>query len=247
MSGSAPTAPGRRERSNTIMSKTAIIEAVRFLDLDVTKRLLEAKPGLLSVTDREGRNLLHLACSASPAKLQVPNAAQARFVSYLLDRGFEIDTLVGKDACTALFFAVARARNPTLVNLLIQRGAKPTSAPGGGLFAAGWWDDVENLKLLIAAGARVDIVVGVTPFLAAWCWRKFAAAKFLARSGADVNYQDDRGKTALHHGVEKEFDPMLLKWLVRHGASPDVSDSDGVSPRERASRKRDKRFLAALS
>jgi ankyrin repeat protein len=70
-------------------------------------------------------------------------------------------------SATALFFAVARARNPTLVRLLLERGAKPTAAPGGG--------------------------------------------------------------------------------LVEHGASADVRDNDGVSPRLRASRKRDKRFFRALA
>jgi ankyrin repeat protein len=120
------------------------------------------------------------------------------------------------------------------------------SAPGGGLFAAGWWDDTANLELLIHAGARIDIVVGVTPFLASWCWKKFKAAKLLALNGANVNFRDDKGRTALHHGVEKEFDPSVLRWLVNHGASPEIKDREGMSARLRASRKRDKRFLAAL-
>jgi hypothetical protein len=47
-------------------------------------------------------------------------------------------------------------------------------------------------------------------------------------------------------GVEKEFDPAHLAWLVDHGASPDIQDKHGVSARERASRKRDKRWLDAL-
>jgi hypothetical protein len=64
--------------------------------------------------------------------------------------------------------------------------------------------------------------------------------------GADVNFKDQKGKTALHHGIEKEFDPALLAWLVTHGASPDIDDNTGVSARLKASRKRDKRFLAAL-
>jgi ankyrin repeat protein len=229
------------------VSRTAIIASVQALDLEATRRILDRKPSLLRVIDRQGRNLLHIGCSASPAKLGVSTAVQTRMVRFLLDGGFDIDLPVGRDACTALFFAVARARNPALVKLLLDRGAHATAAPGGGLFAAGWWEDLKNLALLIDAGAHIDIVVGVTPFFACWCWKRFGAAKFLALKGANVNYRDRTGKTALHYGVEKGFEPRLLKWLVKHGASPDLSDDDGVSPRLMASRKRDKRFAAALT
>ena len=228
------------------MSKGAIIEAVKRLDLGATEKLLRAKPALLTVTDRQGRNLLHLACSASPRTLRVPDETSVRMAEMLLERGTAIDEPVGRDACTPLFFAVARARNPRLVDFLIERGARVAAAPGGGLFAAGWWDDVENLDLLIGAGAEIDVVVGVTPFLASWCWKRFEAAKFLALKGADVNYRDQKGRTALYHGVEKEYDPSLLSWTVQHGASPDIAADNGVTPRAKASRKRDKRFFNAL-
>jgi ankyrin repeat protein len=228
------------------MSKAAIIEAVKTLDLAAARRLLEAKPALLTTTDREGRNLLHLASSVSVDDLRLPKRTQIQFVKFLVDRGFDIDLPVGRDKCTPLFFAVARARNPALVKFLLERGAKPSNAPGGGLFAAGWWDDVASLKLLIGGGAQVDVVVGITPFLASWGWKRFAAAKALALNGADVNYQDAKGRTALHHGIEKEFDPSLLTWLIKHGASPDVPDRQGVTARARASRKRDKQFFEAL-
>jgi len=227
-------------------SKARLIEAVRALDLASVRAQLDVKPSLLAVTDRQGRNLLHQACGASWRQLQVPEVLSAGVVNLLLDRGIEIDEPYGRDKCTALFEAVARARNPTLVKLLIKRGAKVASAPGGGLFAAGWWDDVNNLETLLDHGARIDVVVGVTPFLASWLWRRFEAAKALARRGANVNYQDKKGRTALHHGVEREYDPALLRWLVDHGASPDIPDRDGVSARLRASRKRDKRFVLAL-
>jgi ankyrin repeat protein len=229
------------------MSKAAIIEAVKSLDLPAARRLLEAQPALLAVTDREGRNLLHLASSVDAGDLRQSSRTQIQLVTFLLERGFEIDLPVGRDKCTPLFFAVARARNPALVKYLLDGGAKPANAPGGGLFAAGWWDDVASLKLLVGAGAPVDVVVGITPFLASWCWKRFAAAKAFALNGADVNYQDAKGRTALHHGVEKEFDPSLLAWLVRHGASPDVADRQGVTAGAKASRKRDKRFFDALN
>ena len=228
------------------MSKARLLDAVQKLDLGSARERLRASPSLISTVDRQGRNLLQLACCVSTSTLHVSRSAQTRVVNYLLDSDFAIDAPVGRDKCTALFFAVARARNPLLVTLLLDRGAKVELAPGGGLFAAGWWDDTENLKLLLRAGARIDVEVGVTPFLACWCWKRFKAAKLLAENGANVNYRDARGWTALRHGVEKQFDSALLKWLVARGASPDIGDREGISPRMMAARKRDKRFLAAL-
>jgi hypothetical protein len=39
------------------------------------------------------------------------------------------------------------------------------------------------LDVLISSGAPIDVGGGETPFLACWEWRKFKAAKFLARKG----------------------------------------------------------------
>jgi uncharacterized protein len=231
------------------MSKTRIIEAVKQLDVDAVRALLATEPDLLSVTDRRGFNLLHLACCVPCADLGFAESQSAKMVSLLLDCGLDVESKLPpeQDRCTALFFAVARGRNATLIKLLLKRGAKVQNAPGGGLFAAAWHDDVGNLDLLVKAGAKIDVVVGTTPFLAAWMWKKFEAARFLAKRGADVNFVDPKSRrTALHYGVEKEFDPAQLAWLVDHGASPDIKDKSGVSARDRASRKRDQRWLAAL-
>ena len=231
------------------MSKTRMIEAVKQLDVDAVRALLGTEPDLLRVTDRHGFNLLHLACCVPCADLGFAESQSAKMVSLLLDRGLDVESKLPpeQDRCTALFFAVARGRNATLIKLLLKRGAKVQNAPGGGLFAAAWHDDVGNLDLLVKAGAKIDVVVGMTPFLAAWMWKKFEAARFLAKRGADVNFLDPKtGRTALHYGVEKEFDPAQLAWLVDHGASPDIKDKSGVSARDRASRKRDKRWLDAL-
>lgn len=225
------------------MSKTRLIEAVKRLDLEETRRILDAKPELIEVWNDQGRNLLHLACSADCKKLKKPETAAAKMVAFLLDQGFDIeeDGGAGPDLCKPIWFATAKGRNATVVRLLIKRGAAPN-----GLYAAGWWEDIAILNLLIDAGADKEVVVGVTPFLACWGWKKFKAAKALALKGANVDVQDQRGRTALHLGIEKEFDPALLKWLVKHGASPDIPDRDGVSARLKASRKRNKKFAAAL-
>lgn len=225
------------------MSKTRLIEAVKNLDLQETTAILEDKPELLKVWNDQGRNLLHLACSVDCKKIGKPESAAAKFVAFLLDRGLDIEEEggAGPDLCKPIWFATARGRNAAVVKLLIKRGAQPT-----GLYAAGWWDDTHILKLLIDAGADLEVVVGVTPFLACWDWGRFRSAKMLALRGANVNVQDKRGRTALLIGIEKEFDPALLKWLVAHGASADIPDRDGVTARAKASRKRNQQFLAAL-
>lgn len=227
-------------------SKTAVIEAVRQLDTGAAAAILDADASLLTVNDRAGRNLLHIACAAAVSKLDGFRGTQVRLAGLLLDRGLPIDQPYGRDACTGLFEAVARARNIDLVRFLLGRGADVNTAPGGGLFAAGWWQDIDILEVLLDAGADIEVVVGVTPFLACWSSQRFEAAKALVRRGADINYQDAKGRTALHLALEKEFDPRLLTWLVEHGASPDLEDGDRVSARLKASRKRDPRFLAAL-
>ena len=226
------------------MSKTRLIEAVKTLDLKETQRILEAKPELLEVWNDQGRNLLHLACSADCKKLRKPASSARRMVTFLLDRGLDIEEEggSGRDLCKPIWFATARGRNKILVKYLIDRGATPT-----GLYAAGWWEDIDILNLLIDAGADKEVVVGETPFLACWGWQRFKAAKALALKGANVNVQDKRGRTALHIGIEREFDPKLLKWLVQHGASPDIPDREGVTPRQKASRKRNTQFLAAIT
>ena len=232
------------------MSKTRMIEAVKQLDVEAVRDLLATKPALLNVTDRRGFNLLHLACCVPCADLGIAESQSARMVNLLLDHGLDVESKLPaeQDFCTALFFAVARGRNATLIKLLLKRGAKVQNAPGGGLFAAAWYDDVRHLDLLVKAGAKIDVVVGMTPFLAAWTWKKFEAARFLVKSGADVNFAEPKsGRTALHYGVEKEYDPAQLAWLVDHGASADIKDKGGISAHERAARKRDKRWLAALA
>ncbi len=73
------------------MSKTRIIEAVQRLDLETTTELLDAKPAFLKVINRQGRNLLHIACGASCSRLKVAESKAARMVNFLLDRGMNIE------------------------------------------------------------------------------------------------------------------------------------------------------------
>ena len=138
------------------MSKARLLEAVHGLDLGSARELLRARPSLIATIDRQGRNLLQLACCVS--------------------------------------------------SIAAQRWS---------------WHPVEDS--LPQAG-------GMTRKIWSCCFERAPGSTWSSASR-----------------VEEQFDSALLKWLVAHGASPDVGDREGISPRMMAARKRDKRFLAALS
>lgn len=60
-----------------------------------------------------------------------------------------------------------------------------------------------------------------------------ALATRLILAGADVGAGDCTERTALHHAVAKGSVP-LVNLLLDHGASPDVVDALGQSPRREA-------------
>ena len=227
------------------MSKTRLIDAVRKLEFSVAKEIHRSEVSKAFVVDRAGRNLLHLTCSASCPSLGLPESAGVQLARLLLDYGVDFESTLVLDAypCNSVWFAVAKGRNTALVKFLLSRGASPR-----GLFAAGWHEDLAVIRLLLRAGASVDEVAeDETPFLHCWKTQRFRPSWLLLRSGADPNFQDSAGCTALHYGVQKSFAPSLLRQLVRAGASPNVKDRRGISASDLASRKRDPAYRAALT
>jgi ankyrin repeat protein len=65
----------------------------------------------------------------------------------------------------------------------------------------------------------------------------------MLRHGADVNFQNSKGLTALHLVIRKNSDRRHVEMLLRHGADPRIKSKDGVSPMDLLSRRRDKTSL----
>ena len=125
--------------------------------------------------------------------------------------------------------------NLPLARSLLERGADPNHC----LWAAAGRENVAAIKLLVANGAEIDPVAeGHTPFLGAVQWSRFRAAKALLELGANVDYQDSTGMTALHYMLKKGSDERHFRMLIQHGARGDIPNADGATAAEIMGRKR---------
>ena len=227
------------------MSKTRLFQSIKSLDRDAVGALLEAHPQLKQVKDERGRNALHFLCS-------VPGAAGRRerslaLAQHLLGLGFDINApafVEGPFKATPLWYAVSRGRNLPLAKLLLKKGSTPEYC----LWSAAFHDDVEAIDLLIKHGARVDPVAeDETPFLGAIKWSHFAAAERLLRHGANVNFQNSKGMTALHFLLKKNSDRKYVEMLLRHEADPTLENAEGLRPLDVVAKRKDQTLFELFS
>jgi ankyrin repeat protein len=227
------------------MSKARLFQSIKALDLDAVRAVLEAHPELRGARDERGRDALHLLCGRPcPGKATV---GSLKLAEYLLDAGFDVNRPAFVEGAafkaTPLWYSISRGRNLALARLLLRRG----STPEYGLWTAGFHDDVEAIDLLVENGASIDPVAeDETPFLGAIKWSRFAAAERLLRHGANVNFQNSKGATALHLLLKKNSDRKHVAMLLRHGADPTIRDKQGVSPIDMVAKRRDKSWLHLL-
>ena len=228
------------------MSRARLFRSIKALDADAVAELIAAQPELARATDDRRRNPLHFLCSL-PASPKTSDRS-IRLARQLLAAGIGIDAPAfvegGAFQATPLWYAISRGRNGPLARFLLKQGSTPEYC----LWAAGFKDDVETIDLLVRHGASIDPVTeDETPFLSAIKWSHFAAAERLLHHGADVNFQNSKGVTALHLVLKKDSAPENVAMLMRHGADPTIKSKDGKSPLDLVARRRDKTYLTILS
>ncbi|KAI8625412.1 ankyrin repeat-containing domain protein [Xylariaceae sp. FL1651] len=173
----------------------------------------DAHPGMINATDARGRTALHWAALRGDLEA----------VELLLDAGADVD-VVDEFKCTPLLYAVSSAK-PRMIELLILRKADVNFANNRGdtplHYAARHRDDVESVKVLVQAGARVDCKnsLGNTPFAGAAITNRLSSGKYLLQNGADRYSRNKYGDTPLretvHHNCH-EFLRMLLQTGTRY-------------------------------
>jgi ankyrin repeat protein len=216
-----------------------MLELVRtFRWREVAKAVAET-PGLIGVRDERGRNWLHVCCSVNPKARGLRSGDSVRTADALLHAGLDVNEAAFREGswqATPLWHAVARGENSRLARHLLERGADPNHC----LWAAAYRDDLPAVERLVAAGADLDPVAeDETPFLSAVKTSHLRAAKRLLELGANVDFQDSHGRTALHYMLRKGSDIRHLRMVIAHGARLDLADRDGATAAEIMRRKRD--------
>jgi uncharacterized protein len=220
---------------------------VRSMDSSGVARALKENAELLTYRDPKGRNWLHLCCGVDVKGDQRRAADSIKTAEALIRSGLSINEEAfreGKWKATPLWYAIARGRNLPLAKYLLKRGSNPNYC----LWAAAFNRDIPAIRLLVRHGADVndssvdDLAENESPFLGAIKWSHFEAAEELLKLGADVNYQDRNGMTALHYMLKKGSDQRYFKILIAHGARGDLRNRQGVCAAELMRKKKDGDF-----
>ena len=220
-------------------SKTRLTTEVRTLDVEAVLLSLAERPDLLQHRDERGRNWLHLTASISlPDHPELQPQRSIDLAASLIELGLPINGAAfseGTWQATPLWYAVARGRNLPLARWLLEAGATPEHC----LWAAAFRGDLEMLTLLIDHGAPLEAVAGgETPLLGAIKVSRFESAGVLLEAGADPDFVDADGMTALHYMLKKGSDAEHFELLARYGARGDFAGPDGRTAIEILNRKR---------
>lgn len=219
-----------------MVSKTSLSERVRGHRWRALAQDFAARPDLLGVRDARGRNWLHLCC-ATPAGAAEDSIATA---DLLLGLGLGLEDPAfteGEWKATPLWFSISWGRNLALAAHLLKLGSTPKYC----MFAAVWNEDRAAIRLLLDHGAQADedTAPGETPLLGAVAWSRFGAARELLEAGADPDFRNPKGETALHLMLRKGSAIDHLRLFARFGARGDIADAKGRTAAAILRRKRD--------
>ena len=232
---------GTAAGEGALVSKTRMIELVKAFDALAVEDALAESPELLAWRGDKGRNWLHLLCGVE-LKPGADAQAAIRTAEVLVARGLGVSSVAfteGGWKATPVWFTVSRGRNLVLTEWLLKAGADPNYS----LWAAAFNDDTTAIDLLVRHGALVDDrSVDETPFLGAIQWSRFRVAEELLKHGADVNFVDAKGMTALHYMLKKGSDKAHFAPLIAAGARGNIPDKTGRTARAIMARKKDPDF-----
>ena len=216
---------------STTTSKSLLLEACTDInvDIEIIKDLIE-KGVDINLQDADGWTALFAAC----------NDGNAQLTDILLnaDADPNISTNEGTWEGISPLMRASQTGNHEIVKLLIQKGADVNKKDQDGWTALHWACDEQRdghdqvVDLLLQANADVNIcstVAKLSPLMLA-CDDKFPqAVKSLLDKEADVNLQQEDGKTALYIACDHNEDE-IVEMLLSSDADPNICTNEKTSP-----------------
>jgi len=204
------------------------------------KSALKQDPGLADFSDQNGKTPLHHCAEINPVKFCLPARESVKTAKALIAAGANVNALriimdEGEEFhARPLWYAIAWGKNYDLAKLLLESGAETDRWLG----TAVWDEDVKMSELLLSHGAEIDPVFrGDTPLLHNVKSRRMKLIPWLVKNGANINYQDHRGYTALHYAVKGPHTIAEVESILKLGANPTLKGADGKTPLDLAAEK----------
>jgi hemoglobin len=225
---------GRRPRQVNPLDVIECLLAHRALDVDPApgddlgrfrhlQAMIEAYSGVSRMIE-----------AGSPLHAQLRAATCDRFISEV-DRDHACAAIRGLRGQTLLHEA-AMAGEAELAAVLIRAGADPDAREPEGHTSLYRARTGEVARVLLAAGAAVDVVSGPTRGTALHQAARHgcvSVVQALLEYGAAIDARDAKGQTPLRRAVNCR-QPEVVRLLVRHRADPRAADRRGVTPRDAA-------------
>jgi ankyrin repeat protein len=116
------------------------------------------------------------------------------------------------------------------------------------MYAIAWYDDAEAATLFKQHGAGIEGTNKMdSPFFAAYNWKRYKVAEWFLQSGANVNFADSKGNTALYYAVKRKLKSEQIELLLRFGGDFNRKNNEGVSPKDLAETNRQRNILKLFS
>jgi ankyrin repeat protein len=193
-------------------------------NVEVLKKILAKKPGLVNKLNEKGASALHFAAKKK----------QVKAVKLLLMNGADVNLKGKKDLCTPLHYAILGG-DMDIVKMIVAKGADVNSREKDDetpVYYGAYMGRIDIIKFLMSKGAKLKgekSKIHTNPLTYAVEKGHLETAKWLAANGVDPKIQAEN-KFNLLHRAAWEGKPEMIAWLLEQGIPVDSKTDFGRTP-----------------